>query len=103
MKITLEGMSTQADLEKHLVERGCYSEKENRRIYRKWFQDAPRYMFRAVDAKYHLTSGTLCDVGCAYGGNLVYCAPGSYGIELEKYEVDFAQSIGLTVYNYDAG
>ncbi|MBN2306134.1 MAG: hypothetical protein JXQ72_16745, partial [Anaerolineae bacterium] len=68
MNITLEGISTRDDLEQHLVKNGCYSETENRRIYRKWFADAPRYMFRAVNEKYHLTAGTLCDVGCAYGG-----------------------------------
>ncbi len=101
MKIRLNDITTHHELEKHLVETGCYSEEENRRIYHKWFATAPRYVFRAVDAAYGLTNGTLCDVGCAYGGNLVYGQPGSYGIELEKYEVDFAQSIGLTVHNLD--
>ena len=33
--------------------------------------------------------------------NLVFCAPGSYGIEVEPYEVSFAQHLGLPVYRRD--
>ncbi len=101
MDVTLHNLGTQDRLEQHLVTRGCYSETENRRIYRKWFAQAPRHLFRAVNAKYQLTQHSLCDVGCAYGGNLAYCTPDSYGIEIESYEVAFAESIGLTVHNMD--
>jgi SAM-dependent methyltransferase len=89
------------ELQDYILGRGCYSSEENKRIYEKWFADAPRYLFRAVDKKYAITKRVLCDVGCAYGMNLVFCAPGSYGIEIECYEAKFAQSLGLTVYQRD--
>lgn len=101
MDIRLEGISTRDELRQHVIAHGCYSEQENRRIFDKWFVPAPRYVFRAVNKRYQLTSGTVCDVGCAYGANLPYCPPGSYGIDIEQYEADFAQSIGLTVYHRD--
>ncbi|NLX10330.1 MAG: class I SAM-dependent methyltransferase [Chloroflexi bacterium] len=101
MEVRLNGLGTQDNLKQHIITSGCYSPQENERIYHKWFARGPRYLFRAVDRKYHLTQGTLCDVGCAYGTNLVFGAPGSYGIELETYEVAFANSIGLTVHNLD--
>lgn len=81
-----------------IVERGCYAPDENLRIYEKWFAAGPRHYFRAVDRKYGLTNKVLADVGCAYGTNLVYARDGSYGIEIESYEVRFAQALGLTIY-----
>lgn len=92
---------TKEELRDYILINGCYSREENLRIYEKWFATAPRYLFRAVDRKYDITKKVLCDVGCAYGMNLVFCAPGSYGIEIEEYEVKFASSLGLTVYQRD--
>jgi SAM-dependent methyltransferase len=37
-------------------------------------------------------------MGCSYGMNLIYCLPDSYGIEVEESAVQFARSLGLTVY-----
>lgn len=85
-------------LEAMLEQKGCYSSKENLRIYKKWFAAGPRFMFRTVDQKYGLTRKVIADVGCAYGTNLVHCTPTSYGIEIEDYEIQFARSIGLQVY-----
>jgi SAM-dependent methyltransferase len=101
MDVRLNHLGTRENLRQHMITNGCYSAVENERIYHKWFATAPRYVFRAVDRKYHLLEKTLCDVGCAYGGNLAYATPGSYGIEIEDYEVQFAQSIGLTVHQMD--
>lgn len=101
MKVRLNDFGSYERLKQHIVANGCYSEQENERIYNKWFAKAPRYLFRAVDRKYHITGKVVCDVGCAYGGNLAFCHPDSYGIEIEEYEVNFATSIGLVVHNMD--
>jgi SAM-dependent methyltransferase len=92
---------TRDELREYILTHGCYSHEENLRIYEKWFASAPRYLFRAVDRKYGITEKVICDVGCAYGMNLVFCAPGSYGIEIEEYEAKFASSLGLTLYHCD--
>jgi SAM-dependent methyltransferase len=89
---------TQAQLRAHVIKHGCYSREQNLQIYERWFSNAPRYVFRAVARKYGITKKALCDVGCAYGANLFYCAPGSYGIEIDKARSEFARSLGLTVY-----
>src|SRR5437868_7076574 len=92
---------TKNELHKYIITHGCYSYDENSRICEKWFANAPRYLFRAVDGKYNIAKKVLCDVGCAYGMNLVFCASGSYGIETEEYAAKFARSLGLVVHQYD--
>lgn len=81
-----------------IVRNGCYSHEENLRIYDKWFKNSPRYLFRAVDKKYHITEKILCDVGCGYGMNLRHCREGSYGLEVDPQLFDFALSIRSRVY-----
>lgn len=88
-------------MRQHIIESGCYAAQENERIYDKWFASGPRHQFQAVNRKYRLTDRVICDVGCGYGMNLPYCQPGSYGIEVDKYPVDFARSIGLTIHEVD--
>jgi SAM-dependent methyltransferase len=83
------------DVKDHVLQHGCCAPEENLRIYEKWFKNAPRYVFRAVDQKYHISQKTVIDVGCEYGMNLLHCGPGSYGIELNQYCLDFAASLGL--------
>lgn len=85
-----------------LLERGCFDREENERIYWKWFHGAPRYLFRAVDRKYGLMAARLADVGCSYGQNLLHCAQGSYGIEVDDREAAFAQGLGLPVFHRNA-
>jgi SAM-dependent methyltransferase len=97
----IAGVRTQEELRNHILMHGCYSRGENLRIYEKWFATAPRYLFRALDKRYGITKKVLCDVGCAYGMNLVFCAPSSYGIEVEDYEVKFARGLDLTIYQRD--
>jgi SAM-dependent methyltransferase len=92
---------SRAELKRFVLERGCYDDAENLRIYEKWFSSSPRYLFRAVDSKYGLTTRTLCDLGCSYGMNLVHCTEDSYGVELEPRQVDFAKSLGLRVHQLD--
>jgi SAM-dependent methyltransferase len=89
------------EIRQRILEKGCYSSQENERIYNKWFAAGPRHQFQAVNQKYHLTDKVVCDIGCGYGMNLLYCQADSYGIEVDKYPVDFARSIGLTVHDID--
>lgn len=89
------------DLREQILSRGCYSHSENLQIYEKWYAHGTRYLFKAVDKKYGITKKVLCDAGCSYGVNLLYCAPESYGIDIDKYKIDFARSIGLNVYQRD--
>lgn len=97
----IPGIDTMEALEAHLVSRGCYDANENSRIYQKWFAAGPRYIYRAVNRKYRISEMRLADIGCAYGASLIYAPEGSYGLEIESYEVAFARSIGLTVYDRD--
>jgi 2-polyprenyl-3-methyl-5-hydroxy-6-metoxy-1,4-benzoquinol methylase len=97
----IPGIKTKEELRKYVLKHGCYAPDENLRIYEKWFANAPRYLFRAVDKKYHITESILCDVGCSYGMNLFFCAPGSYGIDIDEYAIRFAKSLGLCVFQKD--
>jgi len=98
--LTEAGMR-QEKLRDYIIDNGCYSNEENLRIYEKWLAQGPRHLFRAVDDRHQITQKVLCDVGCAYGTNLVYGARGSYGIEIQEHEAQFARSLGLTVYQRD--
>jgi SAM-dependent methyltransferase len=98
MAITLKPSE---EIRQRILENGCYGRNENERIYNKWFAPGPRHQFQAVNRKYDLTSKVMCDIGCGYGMNLLYCQPGSYGIEVDKHAGDFARSIGLTIHEVD--
>jgi SAM-dependent methyltransferase len=94
-------MMTPDELMQKVVENGCFSREKNQEIYDKWFSNAPRYLFRAVDKTYGISQKILCDVGCSYGANLFHCNSGSYGIEIQEDRAKFAISIGLKVYQRD--
>ncbi len=81
-----------------IIENGCFTKEENLKIFENYFAKGPRYLFQAVDKKYNITSKLLCDIGCSYGMNLIYCTPDSYGIEVDRRKVEFARGIGLKVY-----
>lgn len=90
-----------AQMEQMILERGCYSPAENRRIYDKWFAPGPRQKFQMVNQAYRLEDKVVCDIGCSYGAALIFCKDGSYGIDIETYQSEFARSIGLDVYRRD--
>lgn len=89
------------ELKEYILSRGCHPREKNLQIYERWYANGPRYLFRAADRKYQISSKVICDVGCAYGVNLFYSAPGSYGIEIDEERVRFAKSLGLEVYRRD--
>jgi len=90
-----------ARMKQMILKRGCYSPEENRRIYDKWFAPGPRQKFQQVNRRFRLVDKVVCDIGCSYGTTLMFCKEGSYGIDIEPYESQFARSIGLTVYQRD--
>jgi SAM-dependent methyltransferase len=94
-------LSSDTAMRQRILENGCYDQQENQRIYDKWFAPGPRHQFQAVNRKYHLTDKVVCDIGCGYGMNLLYCQPGSYGIEVDQYAVNFARSIGIAIHEID--
>jgi SAM-dependent methyltransferase len=98
---TPTGFSSDAAWRDHIIARGCFDRAENERIFKKWFRSAPKIAFRRADAIYDLRRKTLCDVGCAYGANLFFTQPGSYGLELNSDYVNFAQGVGVSVHQRD--
>lgn len=91
------GVHDRSELRRHVLERGSLSREENERVYERRFANAPRHLFRAVDERYGLTDKRLCDVGCGFGENLVFAAPGSVGLDIDRGSVEFAQALGLDV------
>jgi SAM-dependent methyltransferase len=96
-----EGFASEEAYQDYILGHGCYDRQENERIFNKWFRTAPKIAFRRTDAIYDLKHKTLCDVGCAYGANLFFTQPGSYGLEINSDYVKFAQGLGLTVHQRD--
>jgi SAM-dependent methyltransferase len=84
-----------------IVANGCFSPEENTRIYEKWFKPGPRRRAMHAMKKYGLTTDSVLDVGSAYGNNLRFLGPGSYGVEIEPAYVEFSNSIGLKAYVRD--
>jgi 2-polyprenyl-3-methyl-5-hydroxy-6-metoxy-1,4-benzoquinol methylase len=91
------GVHDRAELRRYVLEHGPLSREENERVYEHRFAKAPRHLFRAVDERYGLTDKRLCDVGCGFGENLVFAAPGSLGLDVDRRSVEFAQALGLDV------
>lgn len=92
------GFKTREAWKEYILDHGCYDAGENERIFQKWFERAPKVIFRRADAAYNLRRQTLCDVGCCYGANLFFSQPGSYGLEINSSYVRFARGLGLPVH-----
>ena len=97
-----QGIRTREELKALVVSKGTGSARENEQVFDKWFADAPRRSFRIAARRHGLTDKLVCDVGCAYGMNLPFCAPGSYGIEIDPEKARFGQALGLTIHQRDA-
>ena len=95
------GFASREEWKEHILNRGGADKLENERIFNKWFRFAPKVAFRRASETYDLRGQTLCDVGCAYGPNLFFTQPNSYGLEVNADYVKFARSIGLNVYRRD--
>lgn len=96
-----DGFASRGAWKAQILARGCYAPSENERIFEKWFQPAPKVSFRRASAIYDLRQATVCDVGCAYGANLFFTHPGSYGLEVNSDYVRFARAVGIDVHQRD--
>ncbi len=90
-----------SEREAFILERGTFMPEQNRAIYEKWFRKSPRYLFNETNKQYDLAHKRICDVGCSYGMNLIYCRPDSYGVEILPECAQFARALGLNVYTRD--
>ena len=89
------------ELKDYVVKHGAFSPERNLEIYEKWFRESPRYLFKTVDERFHLTKKIFCDIGCSYGMNLIWSRPESYGVDIVPEYVTFAQSLGLAAHQRD--
>ncbi len=61
----------------------------------------PRLRLRPALLRYQLDRLKVLDVGCAYGCNLPFFGPGSFGVEIEAEQVAAGLALGLSVANCD--
>lgn len=88
---------SQEELEKTVLSKGPYQNKENLRIYRKFFKNWFNnhvYIYRRFKIK---DSFKILDVGCGPGHNLIHFSPDSRGIEMNDYLIDFGKGLGLNI------
>ena len=85
-----------SEVEKRVIDRGCFGREENERIYRKFFATVPRSFLQIVQ-RYGLGEKRVVDVGCGYGHYLIHFGPGSLGLDANEKSRRFALSIGLEV------
>lgn len=97
------GFTSREEWREFVVSRGPYGAEENARVFEKWYARAPKVVFRRANARYKLTEKIVADVGCAYGSNLWFTRPGSYGVEMQDRYAAFARSVGLDVCTAAAG
>jgi len=84
-------------LKKIIISKGIYNNKENLRIYNKFFRDwndNHKYIYNKFKIK---ESFKILDIGCGPGHNLIHFNPDSIGIEINDYLADFGRSLGLNV------
>ena len=87
------------ELKKIILSKGCYDNKENLRIYDKFFKDwfnNHTYIYNKFKIK---NSSRILDIGCGPGHNLIHFSQDSIGIDANDYLVDFGKSIGLNIIN----
>jgi len=80
-----------------VLKKGCFSPKENERIYNLYFarwMDQHRPLFK----RFKISTNERClDIGCSYGMNLVHFNKSSVGLEHEDKIIKFVRGLGLNV------
>jgi SAM-dependent methyltransferase len=61
----------------------------------------PRLRLRPALRRYHLDRLKVLDVGCAYGCNVPFFGPNSFGVEIEPSKVAAGLALGLSIANCD--
>ncbi len=83
-----------------ILKKGCFDEKENIRIYDKFFKKIPR-TFRIPLYKYQLNKKKVLDIGCSYGQYLIHFGHESVGIDVQEKMINFGKSLGLQIIKSD--
>jgi SAM-dependent methyltransferase len=87
--------ANEAELKTFILEKGCFDQAENERIYAKFFQPTIREMTnlrRFVD----FNRKKVLEIGACYGHYLVHFPSGSTGVDLDARAVEFARGLGLS-------
>jgi len=58
-------------------------------------------LFLWAKDRFRLHEKAVCDIGSGYGHYLVHFGPGSFGLDISSKHIEFARSLGLTVYQKD--
>jgi len=58
-------------------------------------------LFLWAKEHYKLDQKKVCDIGSGYGHYLLHFGEGSFGLDISKNHIDFAESLGLKVYQKD--
>jgi len=88
---------TNAELEELVMDRGCFSKEENKRIFNAYFKDWYG-LHKPIFKKFGISEKErILDIGCAYGMNLIHFDESSLGVEFNPDIVKFARGIGLNV------
>ncbi len=82
------------ELKSFILGNGCFDEKENLRIYHKFFRGSSyiQCFFCLVD---EFQRKRVLDVGCSYGHFLIHFPQGSAGVEINPRMIEFARGLGL--------
>jgi hypothetical protein len=78
----LPGVHSQERMKDHILRSGCYSASENEAIYQEWFANGPRYLFRAVNAKYNIVEAPSVTLAVLSGQISLIASPGHTGSTL---------------------
>ena len=88
---------TNEQVKKIVIGNGLFDEKENTRIYYKFFRDWAEnnsYVYKKFDISF---DKKILDIGCSYGQNLIHFNKESVGIEAQHRTAEFSRALGLTV------
>lgn len=83
-------------IEKLIINEGCLGKKENIKLYKKLFENQPKYLDYNLK-KYNLDNKKVLDIGCGYGNYLIHFGINSKGIDANQDCVKFAKSINLEI------
>lgn len=83
-------------LKEFVLDKGCFDETENLRIYRKFFAGSMNRI-RRLSSFFNFEGAEVLDVGCSYGQFIIHFPQGSAGVEIHPRMMEFARSLGLEV------
>ena len=86
--------TSEAELKKYVLSKGCYSSEENQRIYCSFYKPASQ-LFQAVSKICDFSEKKVLDIGSFYGEFLIRFPKESLGVEISDSALNFSKSLGL--------